>query len=58
MQGATQMAEAIPNKIEIREGEAYIRYQGVTYTISLDYFKLEATPTDKTIECRGFIKQK
>ena len=45
MQGEQQMADAIPNKIEIHEGEAYVRYQGVTYRVELEYFKLEATPS-------------
>ena len=60
------MADTIPHKIEIREGEAYIRYQGITYAIQLEYFKLEATrrylseasPTLKTIECKGFVSEK
>ena len=57
MQGEQQMADPIPHKIEIHEGEAYVRYQGVTYRVELEYFKLEATPSSKTIECKGTIQK-
>ena len=49
---------ATPNKIELKEGEAYVRYEGVTYKVSLSYFMLEATPDSKYIEVRGIVRDK
>jgi len=49
--------ESLPSKIELQEGEAYVRYQGYTYRIDLQYFKLEAKQDSLTdIELRGLSK--
>ena len=47
------MATNTPSKIELEEGQVYVRYEGVTYKVALSYFKLEATPKSKLIELRG-----
>jgi len=49
--------EQIPKKIEIREGEAYVRYEGVTYRVKLEYFCLEATEKDKHIQFKGTVQK-
>jgi hypothetical protein len=49
------MTKPNPAKIEINEGEAYVRYEGVTYRVKLSYFKLEATANSKEIEIEGYV---
>ena len=44
-----------PKKIELKEGEAYVRFEGITYRVKLDYFKLEAYADKKEIELEGTV---
>ena len=49
------MDHVTPRKIELKEGEAYVRYEGVTYTVKQDYFCLEATTNSKHIHIEGLV---
>lgn len=47
----------MPAKVELKEGQAYVRYEGVTYTVSLTYFKLEANPGLTEIQVNGVVRK-
>lgn len=51
----TMITTPTKNTIEIDQGQAYIRYEGITYNVTLNLLRIQHTGRERTVEVQGVV---
>lgn len=51
----TMITTPTKNTIEIDQGQAYIRYEGITYNVQLNLLRIQHTGSERTVEVQGVV---